>query len=251
MAADVIRIGVISPHAAKGPEAEFPAIAPGRIETSVVRLAGDDAVGAGGGASERAPLGGRAMTDPRLDEATERLAAGGMDALGYASTSYAYAAGFANEAATVSRLSRRAGIPVAGTCASAVLALRSLGLGRLALVHPPWFDDALNDLGAAYFRSQGLHVVSSASADLPDDPRQIEPADICQWTSRHVRDDAEAVFIGGNGFPAAQAIEPLELAIRRPVLAANQVLLWRLLAMAGAEFSITGYGQLLARSAVA
>lgn len=66
------------------------------------------------------------MTDPRLDEAAERLAAGGINALAYASTSYAYAAGFANEAAMVSRLSRLAGIPVAATCASAVLALRTL-----------------------------------------------------------------------------------------------------------------------------
>jgi maleate isomerase len=240
---------VITPHAAEGAEAEFPAIAAGRIETSLVRLAGDDAAGAGGGASERASLGGRAMTDPRLDEAAERLAAGGINALAYASTSYAYAAGFADEAAMVSRLSRLAGIPVAATCVSAVLALRTLDIGRLALVHLPWFDDALNELGAAYFRSQGLHVVSSASADLPDDPRQIEPADVCHWTSLNVGGDAEAVFIGGNGFPAAGAIEPLELAIRRPVLTANQVLLWSLLAVAGAAFSITGYGQLLARSA--
>jgi maleate isomerase len=246
MAADVIRIGVITPHAAKGPEAEFPAIAPGRIETSVVRLADDDAPNTGGGASPRRPVGRRAMTDARLDEAAERLAAGGIDAIGYASTSYAYTAGFANEAAMVSRLSRGAGVPVAATCAAAVLALRTLDIRRVALVHPPWFDDALNDLGAAYFRSQGTHVVSSASADLPDDPRQIEPGDVCHWTSRHVGDDADAVFIGGNGFPAAGAIAPLELAIGRPVLAANQVLLWRLLALADAMFSITGYGQLLA-----
>jgi maleate isomerase len=226
----LIRVGVLSPHAAEGPEAELPAIAQGRIETSVVRLAGADAA------------------DPRLDQAAERLAAGGIDALGYASTSYAYAAGFADESAMVSRLSRRAGVPVAATCASAVLALRTLDIARLALVHPPWFDDALNDLGAAYFQSQGVHVVSSASADLSGDPGQIEAADVCEWTSRHVADDAEAVFIGGNGFRAAGAIEPLETAIQRPVITANQVLLWGLLARADAAFDITGYGQLFARS---
>jgi maleate isomerase len=226
----VLRIGVLSPHAAEGPEAELPAMAQGRIETSVVRLAGADAA------------------DPRLDEAAERLAAGGIEVLGYASTSYAYAAGFADESAMVSRLSRRAGIPVAATCASAVLALRALGISRLALVHPPWFDNALNNLGTAYFQSQAVHVVSSASADLPDDPRQIEPSDVCEWTSRHVEDDAEAVFIGGNGFRTADAIEPLETAIQRPVITANQVLLWGLLARADAVFDIAGYGQLFARS---
>jgi maleate isomerase len=225
----LIRVGVLSPHAAEGPEAELPAIAQGRIETSVVRLAGADAA------------------DPRFDEAAEWLAAGGADVLGYASTSYAYTAGFAEESAMVSRLSRRAGVPVAATCASAVLALQTLDVARLALVHPPWFDSALNELGAEYFRSQGVHVVSSASADLPDDPGQIEAADVSEWTSRHVADDAEAVFIGGNGFRAADAIEPLEAAIRRPVMTANQVLLWGLLARTDPVFDITGYGQLFAR----
>jgi maleate isomerase len=148
----------------------------------------------------------------------------------------------------VSRLSRRARISVAATCASAVLALRALDVARLALVHPPWFDNTLNELGEASFQSQGMRVVSSASADLPDDPRKIAPADVYEWTSRHVGEDAEAVFIGGNGFRAAGAIEPLETALQRPVITANQVLLWGLLARAPVVFDITGYGQLFARS---
>jgi maleate isomerase len=184
------------------------------------------------------------MTDPRLDDAAARLATDRVDGIGYASTSYAYAAGFADETAMVARLSRRAGVPVAATCASAVLALRTLGISRLALVHPPWFDEGRNELGAAYFDSQGIRVVSAASAGLPNDPRLIEPNAVCEWTARHVIDDAEAVFIGGNGFRAAGAIAPLETAIRRPVMTANQVLLWGLLARAGAGLDITGYGRL-------
>jgi maleate isomerase len=232
----VIRIGVLTPHAAKGPEEEFPAIAPGRVETTVVRVASDEVAGA------------RTMTDPRLDEAAESLAVGSIDVIGYASTSYAYAAGFDDEAAMVSRLSRRLGIPVAATCASAVLSLRALDVARLALVHPPWFDRALNELGTAYFQSQGVQVVSSASADLPDDPSRVEPRAVYEWASRHVGDNAEAVFIGGNGFRAAGAIKPLEIALQRPVVTSNQVLLWNLLAQAGAQLDITGYGQLFERS---
>jgi maleate isomerase len=228
----VIRIGVLTPHRAKGAEAEFPAMARGLVDVTVARIATDDPA---------------EVSDRRLDEAAERLAARPIDVLAYASTSFAYAAGFDAEAALLSRLSRLVGVPVAATCASAVLALRVLGVARLALVHPPWFEDALNELGAAYFRNQGVKVVSSASADLPNDPSLIEPEAVCEWTSRHVRDDADAVFIGGNGFRAAGAIVPLETAIRRPVLTSNQVLLWSLLGQAGAESQITGYGQLFAR----
>jgi maleate isomerase len=227
----VTRIGVLTPHQARGAEDEFPAIARGQVEVTVARLGGDV----------------RALTDPRLDDAAERLAAGSVDAIGYASTSYAYAAGFDDEAAMVSRLSRRVRLPVGATCASAVLALRALGITRLALVHPPWFDDSLNELGAAYFRSQGLHVVSSASADVPNDPDLIEPAVVFEWTAHHVSNDAQAIFIGGNGFRAAGAIAPLESAIGRPVVTANQVLLWNLLALAGVTLDVTGHGRLFAR----
>jgi Arylmalonate decarboxylase len=156
----------------------------------------------------------------------------------------AYAIGSNNEAAVVSRLSRRTGTPVLATCASAVQALRVLDVERIALVHPPWFDDELNALGAAYFESEHFDVVSSASAAVSPDPRRVEAEAVSEWTSGHVGDDAQAVFIGGNGFRAAGAIATLEAAIGRPVLTSNQVLLWNVLAQTGATFEVSGFGRL-------
>jgi maleate isomerase len=225
----VLRVGVWTPHMAIGPEEEIPAMASGRAITCVARL--------GAGA---APVG------LDIDEAADLFALGAVDAIGYASTSSAYAIGFEAEVAVVSRLSRRVGVPVAATCASCVQALRVLGVGRVALVHPPWFDVGLNELGASYFEAEGFDVVSSASAALPRDPRRIEPAAVYEWTSRHVADDVEAVFIGGNGFRAVGAIAALEDALNRPVLTSNQVLLWNLLRKAGATFQVTGFGRLFA-----
>jgi maleate isomerase len=234
----VIRIGVLTPHAAIGPEAELPAMAPGRVVTCVARVSA-----AGAEPDPTTPSGLRALaTPPFLDEPAELLGGGRLDAIVYASTSSAYALGSATEAAVVSRLSHRIGIPTLATCASAVLALRLLDVERVALVHPPWFDAELNRLGSAYFRSEGFDVVSSASAGLA--PDSIEAPAVYEWTSRHVDDDADAVFIGGNGFPAAGAIAALEAAIDRPVLTSNQVLLWNLLAHIGAAFEVSGYGRL-------
>jgi maleate cis-trans isomerase len=73
----------------------------------------------------------------------------------------------------------------------------------------------------AYFRGQGFEVNASASPDLSHGPHRIEPAAVCERVSRHVGGAAEAVFIRGNGFRAAAAIEPLEAAIGRPVLTSN------------------------------
>jgi maleate isomerase len=83
----------------------------------------------------------------------------------------------------------------------------------------------------------------------PRDDRRIEAKAVYEWTSRHLSDEAEAVVIGGNGFRAAGATVALEGAIGRPVLSANQVLLWNLLAHAGATFEVSGYGQLFAHKA--
>jgi maleate isomerase len=237
----VIRIGVVTPHAAIGPEAEFPAMAPGRVTTCVARVSGGESAAA----DSATPSGLRALaTPPFLDEAVDLLGQGSVAVVAYASTSSAYAIGPDEERALVSRLSHRIGAHVCATCASAVLALRVLAVERVALVHPPWFDAELNELGAAYFRSEQFDVVSSESAALSADPRRIEPTAVYDWTSQHVGGDAEAVFVGGNGFRAAAAIAPLEEAIGYPVLTSNQVLLWNVLALAGATFEVTGFGQL-------
>jgi maleate isomerase len=138
-----IRIGVLTPHAAAGPEAEFPAMAPGRVLTCVARVSAD-APAVGGGADPTTPSAPRELTaPPLLDEAAELLARGSVDAIGYASTSSGYAIGFDAETALVTRLSRGVGVPVVATCAAAVLALRVLDVGRIALVDPPWFDAEL------------------------------------------------------------------------------------------------------------
>src|SRR4051812_49748727 len=100
--------------------------------------------------------------------------------------------------------------PVAGGSLAGGAALRALGARRVALVPPPWFGDELNDLGAAYFAGGGFEVVSSRSAELPNDPGLIEPGAVVEWISRHLDEDAEAVLIGGTGFRTARAIEPLE-----------------------------------------
>ena len=244
MAAAVIRVGILTPHAAVGPEAELPAMAPGRVVLCVARV---PATGEVARANPTRPTELRALTAASfLDQAAAMLARGSVDVIGYASTSSGYAMGFDAEVAVASRLSRRHGIPVVATSASAVLALRVLGVKRVALVEPPWFDSELNELGAAYFRNQAFDVVSSTSAELSSDPRQIESAAVYEWASRQVHGDAEAVFIGGNGFRSAGAIAALEATIARPVLTSNQVLLWNLLIHAGARFEVSGYGRLFA-----
>lgn len=240
-----LRIGVLTPHAAVGPEEEFAAMMPVHLVTRVARVTGKAS-----GATSDAPTTPdalRALTAPAvLEQAAETLLQEPVDAVAYASTTSAYAIGFDAETATVSALARRLDLPVVSTCASAVLALRVLGTERLALIGAPWFDPELNELGAAYFRSQGFDVLSSQSPDLSEDPAQIEADAVVEWTVQNVGEEAEAIFIGGNGFRVAPAINRLETTLGRPVLSSNQALLWNLLAHLRASAEISGYGRLFA-----
>ena len=235
---DALQIGVLTPHEAPGPEEELPAMAPNCLAVHVVR------VGAGIDPPTKPPAL-RALTAAAvLDEAATTLPADSIDAVAYASTTSAYAIGFEAETALVSRLEARLEVPAVATCSSAVRALRILDIGRVALIGAPWFDAELNELGAAYFRNQGFDVLFSRSAELSRNPGRIEPTAVYEWTSQQVGDETQGIFIGGNGFRATGAIELLETTIGRPVLTANQVLLWDLLARRGARCKIKGYGRL-------
>jgi maleate isomerase len=243
----VTRLGVLIPHGDVGPESELQAMAPSSVVIHGAR-APFGAMAAGGAMDPTIPLAPvRAFAEPPgVDDAVALLAAAPVQAIGYAFTSSAYLIGADGEAAMLTRLRKRAGgIPVTAACTAALEALRALEVSRLALVHPPWFDEELAAQGAAYFGAQGFEVVLSERAGLPSDQRRIEPGPLHEWLCVHVPDRADGVFVGGNGFRAVGIIEAAEAELHRPVVTANQGLLWSLLRLAGAQERPSGYGRLL------
>jgi len=221
----------------------MPNMAPGRVRVEVARI-GNAASGTPGNAGSTSVDGLRTQAGAAvLDEAASALRPA-VDVLAFASTSSGYALGHDEEFALVKRLHERWGGPVYTPSRSAVSALRSRHVKRIGLVHPPWFEPGLNELGAEYFRSQGFDVVDARLADLPEDPSRIEPAMVVAWVTQHLSHRAEAVFIGGNGFQAARAIHYLERRTGRLVLEANQVLLWSVLENTGAPVAVRGFGRL-------
>jgi maleate isomerase len=165
--------------------------------------------------------------------------------IGIGFTSSAYVTGADAEKELTDRLQNRSsGIPVVATCAAAVDALRVLGTDRITVVDPPWFDDELDRLGAEYFSSQGFEVVSHAACDLPSNQRNINPPELYEWILAHTPDSSEAVFVGGNGFRSVGVIAALEEELARPVLTANQVLLWGMLRAIRSRVPVQGYGRL-------
>ena len=240
------RIGVLTPHGDVGPESELQAMAPEGVRVHAARVP-FGAMAAGGTMDPTIPLAPvRAFVEtPAIDEATALLAAAPIAAIGIGFTSSSYVVGVEGERKVVERLMQRsAGIPVVATCAAAVAGLQALKVQRMALVDPPWFDAELDRLGAEYFVSQGLDVVRHGSCNLPSSQRSINPAELFSWVVANTPNNAEAVFIGGNGFRTVGVIAALEEDLQRPVLTANASLLWGLLHAAQTAARPSGYGTL-------
>lgn len=242
------RIGLLVPHFDLVPEFEFSLMAPAGTSVHAARVL----FGVTQGATVVGTDAARAFADgPYIDEAVELLSAAPVEVIVYGFTSSSYFTGFEADEALKTRLEAHSGgVPVVVPCLAAVSALRKLGIGHLALVHPPWFPVETDELGARYFQNQGFDVVCHAPAEiefgeLPRGQIEMRPDVVCEWVAAHFPDHAEGVLIGGNGFRSVEAIGPLEEALGRPVLTANQVALWQALNLSGAMGTVSGYGRLL------
>jgi maleate isomerase len=228
--------GVLTPHTAVGPELEIPTMSSDRVAILVSRIP------VRGGTPEQLREG---AVPSALDEAAVRFPPGAIDVLAYASTSSGYAIGVDGERDLVMGLRDRWHLPVVSSALAAADALHAYGIGRVTLVHPPWFEQAAGELGVSYFRAWDIDAVATRTDSLPADPAQVRPDHVRDWVANHLDDRVEAVFFGGNGFRAAGTVDDIERRTGALVLAANQVLLWAVLRATHTALPITGYGRLL------
>jgi maleate isomerase len=239
------RIGLLTPNDDAVPEAEFWAMAPEGVSVHVSRVLLQDT---------------RKFADPpHPDDATELLSGLPMHVIVFAFTTSSYILGSDGEKALQARLEKRSRrIPVLLTGPAAVAGFHALKARRIALIHPPWFDDDEQRLGVAYFRNQGFDVVYANQMRLrgfsvakPTDPlrkfTEVYPAELYEWARTQVPAEAEAVLFSGNGFRAIGVIRALEEDLGRPVLTANQVAFWYALRHAGVHAPVDGYGQLFTK----
>jgi len=237
-AGSLARVGVLTPDFDPVPESEMWAMAPHGVSIHASRI------------TWKWNHDPREFAEaPQLDSAVEQLVALKPRAIGYAFTSSSYALGAEAEGAQRTRLEKRAGgVPVVLTCIAATEALRTIGAQRIALIHPPWFTEEANAKGKDYFRNQGFEV-AFCERIAPQRPfTEVPPSEVYEWARANVPPKAHAVFIGGNGLRAVGAIQALEENLRRPVLTANQVVLWGALRAVDVSSKPRQYGRLFTKS---
>jgi maleate isomerase len=175
---DRLTVGIVTPHAAAGPEIELPAMTRGHVTTVVSRTGSLPETSSAPSQTALSPHAFlRASTEhAALDRAAVTFEGSTLAAVAHASTTSGYVIGYRDEAAAVDRLSQRFGVPAGASCAAAVAALRTHRVGGVQLVHPPWFDDEFDDLGGAYFRGQGFDAVVTRAVGLPGDRPACNPS---------------------------------------------------------------------------
>jgi maleate isomerase len=242
-----LRIGVVVPHADVGPECELGAMAGSTVSIHAARLH-FSAMRAGGEMDPKIPHDPIAAfaQPPHVDIAVENLAASPLDVISLAFTSSAYKHGISGEEALISRLGAAArDLPITSTCLAAAAALSKSGAKRIALVNPPWFDEALDSTGADYFRDQGFNVVYHAPCGLPSGQRHITPDGLYDWIGKVAdKSKADTIMVLGNGQRAVGVIAAAEADFGVMVLTANQLIFWHALRLTKHDLVVTGYGQL-------
>ena len=159
----------------------------------------------------------------------------------YACTSGSFVDGAAGEL-VLRRTMEDAGAPAACTTSGALIdALRVLGVSRLGIATP--YVEPVTRRLVGYLAEHGVRTVSSQGLGLLGNIWRVTYAEVVEIVRAADDPDAEALFISCTNVPTYDLIEPLEQALGKPVLTANQVTMWAALRAIGRE--AVGRGSLL------
>jgi maleate cis-trans isomerase len=118
-----LKVGVLTPHAAAGPEIEIPDMSQGRVTVTVARIRAPK--NAAGTESTGAPAAPRALTRPEaVDGDAACFGDGSVDVVAHATTTTGYVLGVRSEAELIERLATKCAVPVVGSAGAAADALR-------------------------------------------------------------------------------------------------------------------------------
>jgi maleate isomerase len=153
------------------------------------------------------------------------------DVVAYACASGSFVDGVLGERLLV-RTMVDAGAPAACTTSGALVeALDVLGVRKLAIATP--YIDSVTSRLVGFLAEQGVQTVASSGLGLLGHIWRVPYATVVDIVRSVDTPEAEAMFISCTNLPTYDVIEPLEQALGKPVLTANQVTMWSALRAMG------------------
>ncbi len=146
---------------------------------------------------------------------------------------------------------QRTGVPCQSNLESVILAMKHLGVERLA-IGSQWEED-LNDAMIAYLAEAGIETVGLSAkgfnAEQCNAMTYQEGLDYCLETGRvalRAAPDAQGLLLPGGAWMSLHAIPTLEAEFGQPVFINLTAMLWQALRQGGCWQPIQGWGQLMA-----
>jgi maleate isomerase len=160
----------------------------------------------------------------------------------FACTSGSFVGGATGEY-VLRRTMLEAGAPTVSTTSGALVeALQLLGIRRLAVATP--YIDAVTDRLASFLGEHEVETVARQGLGLLGNIWRVSYDEVVRIVRAVDRPDADALFISCTNLPTYDVIDPLEHALGKPVVTANQVTMWAALRAIGR--AAVGGGALLA-----
>lgn len=237
------KLGLIVPPTNTVNEAEWARMVPDGVTVHVTRMPLH--------ADTTSAAGKRALYDDVAHAAGE-LAKASVDVIVYACT----AGSMVTPLDTLTGfMTRTTGTPAVATAPALVVAMRALGVTRVAVATP--YHDALNEHECDFLAQCGIEVVAirglGIGAGGPHEYVQIArvPLDAVYDHCRAAdRPDAQALVISCTDFATLAALPRLERELGKPVISSNSATLWMALRAAGVPDALTAHGRLFVLSAL-
>jgi maleate isomerase len=164
------------------------------------------------------------------------------DVVTYACASGSFVGGVLGERLLV-RTMLDMGAPAARTTSGALVeALGVLGVHKLAIATP--YIEAVTARLVGYLAENGVRTVASNGLGLLGHIWRVPYAKVIEIVKSVDCPEADAMFISCTNLPTYDVIEPLEQALGKPVLTANQVTVWSALRAMGLQGVGAGQGLL-------
>lgn len=154
--------------------------------------------------------------------------------------------GYAGERRLLDRWEATYGIPVVSTGLTQVLAMRALGVKRIAGIS--YFTGKLNDVFTDYFTDAGFDVLAMEGIDVSfDQVQRLSSHEIYRHAKRTFRKhpEADVLYMMGGGWRTLDIVQTLETDLEVPVLHTVPARVWHTQRhfMVGGRHS--GFGRLL------